>query len=212
MGALIGMPLASRTFGPIIDLPLTALHRIAETTVSPCECFLETFFTVASLPVVHAGGDVHAGVHLCGESLHGAGALEFECEIDGAFVAGEEVRVSHRHPICEFLDGFFQILQGGGFEHKTDSRGFFAGNKIAGKEHVLGPLRADEIGPHLSRWATHGADGRETNPSIIAGDDDIAEEDEVRAAGNAVAMDLTNDGFVHVEDGHPVALSIFEPP
>ena len=68
------------------------------------------------------------------------------------------------------------------------------------------------VDPHVVRERPHRAGRWEADGGVVGGDDDVAEERDVRAAGKAEAVYLGDHRLVHVKNGHAQALRAFHLP
>ena len=90
------------------------------------------------------------------------------------------------------------------FEHEPDLGRFRPCDEVSGQEQPLRPLRPGVVDPHVGGWATLRPYRREANLGIVGGHDHVAVEGQVRAAGDAVAVDLGDYRDTAVPDVGPL--------
>ena len=151
-------------------------------------------------------------VVLRGQALERPRAHDLQPQIDDPLVGREQLRVDHRHLVGELLDGVVELLGGHRLQHQPARGRFRARNAVARQQHPLGELRTGVVEPHVRGRRAHRPHRREADHRVLSGDDDIAQQHQIRAAGQAVAVHLADHRLVHVEDRHPRALGLFHPP
>ena len=81
-----------------------------------------------------------------------------------------------------------------------------AADAVAAEQKPLRPLRADVVDPHLMRRSPLRASGREADHGVVGHDDQVAQQCNIGATGQAIAVHLGDDRLVHVEQRHLLAL------
>ena len=153
-----------------------------------------------------------AGVDLAGDALHRAGAHDLQAQVDEPLLRGEQIGVDHRQPGGQRVDVRVEFVGRDRFQREADPGRLHAADAVAAEEHALGPLRAHVVEPHLVRRRALGAGGGEPDHGVVGDDDEVAEQRDVGAAGQAVAVHLGDDRLVHVEQRHLVALRFLHAP
>ena len=91
-------------------------------------------------------GDGH-GVE--GELLGDGMPHEAHDLVDERLVRREKLQGDVGHPTGEAFHLGVQIVGGDGLHDEADALGGLAVDGVAGHHHALGPLRSDQIGPHV---------------------------------------------------------------
>ena len=94
-------------------------------------------------------------------------------------------------------------IGGRGRDDEADVAGLGAGDRVARQHEPLGPLRTQVVQPHIGGRDPHGAHRWEAEAGVLSRDDQIAVQGEIGPTGQAVPLDLRENGKGAVPEARP---------
>jgi len=181
---------------------LRAIHprpAIAELLITLFERIGQAPFTERTSVFIGTAGVVAAGIVFCCEALKCASSLQFERQIDDAFVSREQIGIDQRQTICQLLDFRFEKLFRHRLHRKPELLRLLPGDRIPGHGQPLRPLWPDVVEPHVVRQRAEVACRWKTELRIVCTDHHVAEQGDVRSTRKTETMHLADARLVHVE-------------
>ncbi len=128
--------------------------------------------------------------------------------VDQRLVRRQKLQGDVGYPTRQPFDLGVQVVGGDGLHDQADALGGLAVYGVAGHHHALGPLGPDKVCPHVVFDRLDAPYVGEAEGAVLRGYDHVAGSSEVGGAGEAVAVDLGDDGLGEVPELAPLHVGL----